>query len=160
MIEIEVTSQQTALPVDEALLERAVRMILEDESISRAVVSVAVVDDPTIHQLNRRYLSHDYATDVLSFVLARDGEQLEGEVVVSADTAQSTAPRFGWSAENELLLYVIHGALHLVGCLDETPEQQAEMRSRERVCLSRFGLEPRFDEPAPDCSQTGEKKDP
>ena len=52
---------------------------------------MAVVNDPVIHELNRRFLEHDYPTDVLSFALERDGDLLEGEVVVSADTARRTA---------------------------------------------------------------------
>ncbi len=121
-------------------------MILDEASIGEAEISVAVVDDPTIHQLNRQYLSHDDPTDVLSFVLERSAERLEGEVVVSADTACRTAPRFAWSAADELLLYVIHGTLHLVGHDDRTPDDRAAMRARERACLGRFGLEPRYEE--------------
>jgi probable rRNA maturation factor len=142
VISIEISNRQTTLSVDEARIRRAVAMILADAAIAQAQISVAVVDDPTIHQLNRQFLAHDYPTDVLSFVLEQSGGQLEGEVIVSADTAQSTAPEYGWTADAELLLYVIHGTLHLVGGLDETPEQQAEMRARERLYLGRFGLVP------------------
>ena len=66
---------------------RGRRAILADAGISTGMVSVAVVDDPAIHRLNREFLQHDYPTDVLSFLLERDGEHLEGEVIVSSDTA-------------------------------------------------------------------------
>lgn len=145
MIEIEVADRQTVLEIDQQRLTEAVRWILDEESIDRAEISLAIVDDATIHDLNRRYLNHDYATDVLSFVLDREGGSLEGEVITSAETATSSAAEFGWSAADELLLYVIHGTLHLVGYLDETPGEKAEMRSRERECLARFGLEPRYE---------------
>lgn len=146
VITIHVTNRQTAIPVDESRLREAVRMILDEASIGKAEIGVAVVDDPTIHQLNRQYLSHDDPTDVLSFVLERSAERLEGEVVVSADTASRTAARFAWSAADELLLYVIHGTLHLVGHDDRTPDDRAAMQARERACLGRFGLEPRYEE--------------
>ena len=146
MIAIHVVNEQT-LPLDETPLRRAVRMILGDASIGEATVSVAIVDDPTIHQLNRQFLNHDEATDVLSFVLQREENRLEGEVVASAETAQRCAHRFGWSPADELLLYVIHGTLHLVGYDDQTPEQRAAMREQERAYLARFGLEPRYEEP-------------
>jgi len=142
MFEIAITNQQTALVVDEARIRRAVAMILEDAGIASAEISVAVVDDPTIHQLNRQFLNHDEPTDVLSFVLDQSPGKLEGEVIVSADTAEATAPRYGWGAGDEMLLYVIHGALHLVGGRDATPRQRAEMRRRERIYLARLGLEP------------------
>lgn len=146
MITIDVANQQSVLPVDEDLLRRAVEMVLGDESISVAQISVAVVDDPTIHRLNVEYLNHDYATDVLSFLLERSDTELEGEIIVSADTALQTASQFDWSASDELLLYVIHGALHLVGWDDQTPAERVQMQERERTYLARFGLEPSYED--------------
>jgi probable rRNA maturation factor len=143
---IHVANEQTILPVDAARLRRAVQTVLEDASIPGAQISVAVVDDPTIHKLNRRYLNHDGPTDVLSFVLERSAESLEGEIVVSAQTAQETAPRFGWSPADELLLYVVHGALHLLGYEDQTPAGRDAMQAREQASLARFGLVPRYEE--------------
>jgi probable rRNA maturation factor len=122
-----------------------VRHVLEAEGWQDAEVSLAVVDDPTIHELNRRYLGHDYPTDVLSFLLSDDGaRRLEGEVVVSADTAARSAEQFGWTAGDELLLYVIHGTLHLAGYDDQSPDDLARMRDRERTHLAAFGLQPRY----------------
>ncbi|NLE38961.1 MAG: rRNA maturation RNase YbeY [Pirellulaceae bacterium] len=146
MIRVPIANEQTTLPIDEPRLQQAVRAVFEEASVVEAEVSVAVVDDPAMETLNRRYLDHDGPTDVLSFVLEQSEDRLEGQIVVSADTAQTAAARFGWPAEDELLLYVIHGALHLVGCDDDTVEEQAEMRRRERACLARFGLTPRWDE--------------
>lgn len=147
MITIEVANRQARLSIDEGRLVRAVEMILEEAGIAEGQVSVAVVDDATIHRLNREYLEHDYATDVLSFELERAGERLEAEVVVSADTARQAAKRFGWSPADELLLYVIHGALHLVGSNDQTADERVRMQARERVYLARFGLEPPHEAP-------------
>ncbi len=148
MITIDVANEQSTLPVDDGRLRRAVRMILADATVRRARISLAVVDDPAIRRLNRRFLDHDCATDVLSFNLDDSGGRFEGEVIVSADTAAAAAPRFGWRPEDELLLYVIHGALHLVGLADGTDDQRQQMRRRERECLARFGLEPHDEEPA------------
>lgn len=115
-------------------------MILEDESIERAKIDVAVVDDPTIAELHQRYLDDPDPTDVLSFVLERSSKYIEGEIVVSADTAAASAPNYNWTAADELLLYVIHGALHLVGYDDATPKKRAKMREKEQKYLARFGL--------------------
>jgi probable rRNA maturation factor len=146
VIQIEIANDWTEWPIDETRLRAAIATILADAAISRATISVAIVDDPTIHDLNARFLQHDEPTDVLSFVLERDAASLEGEVIVSAQTAATTARRLGWSAEDELLLYVIHGSLHLVGYDDLDPESRAEMRRRERYHLARFGLEARYEE--------------
>ncbi len=140
MFEIDVANQQTTLAVDAKQLRRAVETILRDASVGRARISLAVVDDPTMHDLNRQFLDHDYPTDVLSFLLEQSHDYLEGEVVVSADTAQADAAVFGWSGHDELLLYVVHGMLHLVGFDDATAQQRAAMRARQTEILATFGL--------------------
>ena len=146
---IDVADRQTTLQVDRRQIVQAVEIVLGDAAVARTEISVALVDDPTIHQLNRQYLDHDYATDVLSFLFQRDRDSLEGEVIVSADTAASRAAEFGWTGAEELLLYVIHGALHLVGYDDGTSDERAKMRARERDCLRRLGIEPPDGEPRP-----------
>ncbi|HUY88863.1 MAG TPA: rRNA maturation RNase YbeY [Pirellulales bacterium] len=148
MIHIDFRNEQPTLPIDEARLRQAVELVLSRASVEQAEISLAVVDDPAIHELNRRYLNHDEPTDVLSFVLEAGAGWLEGEIIVSADTAAASAPRFGWTPENELLLYVIHGALHLVGYDDLNPMARSEMRRQERACLAHFGLTPQYAEDA------------
>jgi probable rRNA maturation factor len=121
--------------------------VLGEAGIEAGEISIAIVDDARMHELNRQYLAHDYPTDVLSFVLERDEEakSLDGEIVVSADYAAREAPRYGWTASDELLLYVIHGALHLVGHDDQSPDSKAAMRAVETVVLARLGLRHRHD---------------
>jgi probable rRNA maturation factor len=132
--------------VDLKRLRAGVQAVLEGEGIEQANISLAVVDDPTIHDLNRRYLEHDEATDVISFVLDQKDGIVDGQIVVSADTAAASADRFGWSPADELLLYAIHGTLHLVGFDDRTAAAQRSMRQRERHYLAQFGLRPRYRE--------------
>jgi probable rRNA maturation factor len=146
MLDIQLSNEQTQHAVDEERLIAGVRTVLEGEGIRAATVSVAIVDDATIHRLNREFLHHDYATDVLSFVLEQNERQLEGEIVASADTAAAAAARAGWSVADELLLYVVHGTLHLVGYDDVGQESLAEMRDRERRYLAIFGIRPRHDD--------------
>ena len=116
-------------------MRRAVLAIVRDAEISEAQISVAVVDDPTIAELHKKYLGDPDPTDVLSFVLEQSFGVLEGEVIVSAETALASAPRYGCTADDELLRYVIHGTLHLVGYDDTTPPGRAVMRKQEKKYL-------------------------
>ena len=84
--------------LDRERLRRAVRAALAGHSLRRAQISLALVDDPTIARLNRQFLRHQGPTDVLSFLLEAGPGWLEGEVVVSAETARREAPRYGWHA--------------------------------------------------------------
>jgi len=146
MYHVSITNAQSTHPIDSDRLEGAVRTILAKEGAKSATVSVAIVDNATIHRLNREYLKHDEPTDVLSFVLDENEKTLDGEVVVSADTAAATAARFGWTADDEVLLYVVHGTLHLLGYDDRQPDALRQMRDRERHYLGTLGLSPRYDE--------------
>jgi probable rRNA maturation factor len=121
--------------------------VLAEAGIKAGEISVGIVTDQRMHELNRQYLQHDYPTDVLSFVLEQgDNGSLDGEIIVSADYAAREAERFGWTTDDELLLYVIHGSLHLVGHDDHTPDGRAAMREAETQHLAEFGLQHRYDE--------------
>ena len=139
-VQIAVANEQTTLAVDETKVRAAIASVLQDSAYRSAHISVALVDDLTIHELNRQYLQHDYPTDVLSFMLDENETHLEGELVVSTDTAVRNAVEYGWSAENEMLLYLVHGALHLVGYLDKSPEECAAMHAAEVTHLTRLGV--------------------
>lgn len=136
MLSIAVHNQQTRLRVDKRLLKKAVRLILEDAWIISGEISIAVVDDPTIARVHEEFLDDDSPTDVLSFVLDSSPGHLEGEVIASAEAAISRAPEYDWPAERELLLYVIHGVLHLVGYHDTTPKARTKMRKMEQHYLN------------------------
>jgi probable rRNA maturation factor len=135
-IRIAVINRQKTLPVDRARVRRVVQSVLRDAKIEEAHVNVAVVDDAAIAKLHEQFLGDPHPTDVLSFVLECSGGRLEGEIAVSADTARAAAPLFAVTPEDELLRYVIHGALHLVGFDDAAPRQRAAMRKREQYYLN------------------------
>ena len=138
-IMVQIADRQNCLPLDRRLLRRAVTRVLRDAKVRKASISLAVVDDDTIARLNWQYLRHRGPADVLSFLLDdRDG--LEGEVIVGAETALRAAPRYGWPPHDELLLYVIHGTLHLVGHDDTSPALRAEMQKRETAVLDKLGI--------------------
>jgi probable rRNA maturation factor len=139
--QIALTNEQSRHPVNESQLTDAATTVLQDSDFSSANISLAVIDDKTMHELNRRHLDHDYPTDVLSFVLEDDGDHLEGEVILSADTAASVADELGHAPAHEQLLYVIHGMLHLVGYDDHSETDAEEMRAAEERYLQRFGAQ-------------------
>ncbi|MHB8970467.1 MAG: rRNA maturation RNase YbeY [Pirellulaceae bacterium] len=141
MIEIEIADQQTTVSVDRARLARAARAILQDHGPRTCRISIALVDDATIQTLNRQYLQHDYATDVLSFVLEETPDLLEGEIIVSGETAAAQAGEYDGTPAEELLLYVIHGILHLVGFDDQAEPAREEMRCAEAGYLKQSRVE-------------------
>jgi probable rRNA maturation factor len=113
-------------------IRAAIRRIAEDFEWDAGQLSIAILDDASIQEINREYLSHDYPTDVISFDLTDSDKHLEGEILVSWETAARVAQEQGWQTPQEILLYVIHGMLHIVGLDDQTPIQCEQMRRQER----------------------------
>lgn len=140
MGKISIASPQEAVPIDRKHMREVVRLVLQGEGISDAEISLAFVDNPTIHRLNRQFLDHDEPTDVLSFPLSDSGKKLSGELVLGAEVAQQRAQELGHEVQAELSLYVIHGLLHLCGYDDHDPEAAREMRRREKHYLAQLGL--------------------
>ncbi len=141
MIRVSVVSPQDQVPVNVPQLKELVRSVLEGESIKEAKISLAFVDNPTIHELNKRFLNHDEPTDVITFPLSSPGAKtLEGELVIGAEVGLEQASERGHPVEVELSLYVIHGLLHLCGYDDRTAEDSQRMREAERYHLSELGL--------------------
>jgi probable rRNA maturation factor len=139
--ELSLANQQSAHAVEAKHLIGAARRVLVDSKFKSAKISLAIVDDATIHGLNRQFLNHDWPTDVLSFVLDAADTHLNGEVVLSAETAARVAAEGGWSPAKEQLLYVIHGMLHLVGLDDQSEAAVRNMRAAERFYLQEAGVE-------------------
>lgn len=98
-----------------ALLERAVHHTLGAEGVVEGEVSVALLADPDIRELNRRHLGHDAVTDVISFALHAAGEPVLGDVYVGGDQARRQAEDEGVSAVEEMVRLAVHGTLHVLG---------------------------------------------
>jgi probable rRNA maturation factor len=118
------------------LRSRAVRL-LRELGCPRAELSIALVDDATMATLNARYRGVAGATDVLSFSLL-DGPHAErrgallGDVVVSLETAAVQARRARRTLDDEVLLLLIHGTLHLLGHDHVREDEARRMRAEER----------------------------
>lgn len=133
---IQIADRQGRLKVPEREVRWLARRLLR-----RRVVSLAFVEDAEIRRLNRQFLGRDRATDVLAFRL--DGGfpvagGFFGEVVVSAETAAREARRRGIPPREELLRYVTHGILHLLGYDDRLPRQRVRMWNRQERELRRL----------------------
>ncbi|MAE93716.1 MAG: rRNA maturation RNase YbeY [Deltaproteobacteria bacterium] len=124
-------------PIDcQALGARAERLLAAlDEA--EAELSIALVDDPTMAEMNEHYRGRPGATDVLSFSL-REGEHVEhgsgllGDVVLALPVAARQAAERGHSLDEELLRLLIHGVLHLLGHDHERDDDALAMEARER----------------------------
>jgi probable rRNA maturation factor len=135
-IEIQIADTQGHLKIDQVAIAALATRVLVAESRPAASISIALVDDATIHRLNRLHLGHDWITDVITFPLsAPDDHELSGELVISTEMAVAAARELSADPYHELALYIIHGLLHLCGYDDSNEEQKATMNRRQaEIC--------------------------
>jgi len=126
---IHLTNEQSRVPIPSAKVRRLAAQIARKKNLS-----IAFVTNAAIRKINRRFLKHDFATDVISFPLGTD---LLGELVISAELAVGEAAKRKIPVEEELLRYVAHGILHLLGYDDHAPADRAAMWKRQERELSR-----------------------
>ncbi|MBV9110735.1 MAG: rRNA maturation RNase YbeY [Gemmatimonadetes bacterium] len=127
-------------PVDPERVEAAVRHVLRQEGVEAGEISIALVGDEAIAQLNQEYLSHEGPTDVISFALHEEGEDMVGDVYVGVDQARRQAAEFGATPAEEVLRLAVHGTLHVLGYDHPTDEGRtgSEMFARQEALLKAF----------------------
>jgi probable rRNA maturation factor len=141
MVSVSVHNPHEFAELDFQALKAAARAVLEGEGVRDAKVTLAFLDNPSIHALNKRHLDHDEPTDVITFPYSGPGaKKLEGDVAIGYDVAKTQAAERGHPLNTELTLYVIHGCLHLCGYDDRTEKAAREMRRKERDYLAKLGL--------------------
>ncbi|MDE6309865.1 MAG: rRNA maturation RNase YbeY [Muribaculaceae bacterium] len=121
-------------PLDAGLLRRWISAVAADHDREAAELTYIFCDDATILDVNRRFLQHDYYTDIITFDYTR-GRRLRGDIYLSLDTVASNARMLGVDYERELHRVIIHGVLHLCGIDDKAPGQRQIMESHEDKAL-------------------------
>jgi probable rRNA maturation factor len=138
---VKIASPQEIVPLDYPRLRETARAVLAGEGVAAAEISLAFVDNATIHRINKQFLDHDEPTDVITFPMSKPGaKSLQGELVIGVEVAREQAAERGHDAGTELCLYVIHGLLHLCGFDDTDDRPERAMRARERHYLRQLGL--------------------
>jgi len=141
-----------AAEVDADELAQAVTAVLTASRVTAAAVTVVVVDNAQVQQLNRDYRGVDAPTDVLSFAgqegdaalalpdeLADEMAAYLGDIIIAYPYCAAQAARFGVTVAAELRLMAVHGTLHLLGYNHDSAEAEAAMWARQEEILARFG---------------------
>ena len=139
-MEVMINNLQDQLKVDsklEALIVEVITSTAHKESIITGEVSVALVDNEHIQQLNKRYRQQDQITDVLSFP---QDDELLGDIIISLPRAESQAREYGHSLAREVGFLTVHGMLHLLGYDHQDQQSKMVMRKKEEQILAELDL--------------------
>jgi len=114
---------------------RWLKLTAESEIRRIGEINIIFCSDNYVLDINQRFLSHDYYTDIITFDYC-EGDKLSGDLFISVDSVRENAIEYGEEFERELARVMVHGILHLIGYDDHTKADQKEMRSKEDYYLS------------------------
>lgn len=113
--------------------------ILSESKKTFSFVNVVFCSDKFLLSLNRKYLNHNFLTDILTFDHSENGDTIEGELYISIERIQDNCILHHDSFEKELSRVLIHGILHLLGYRDKGKIEKKVMRSKENQYLETLG---------------------
>lgn len=119
---------------DEATLTTWLQKMADTEGVKLEEVSYILCSDEYLLKINVDYLQHDYYTDVITFQTT-DG-MIHGDIFISTERVADNAAQLKVPFLQEMLRVMAHGALHLAGYRDKTPEDEAQMRAKEDQYLA------------------------
>ncbi|MDP4120352.1 MAG: rRNA maturation RNase YbeY [Bacillota bacterium] len=132
------------------LIRRCCNAVLQSENFKGiAEISISLVDNEQIKELNKQYRDKDIETDVLSFPMGENGvynidhttgAQILGDVVISMEKVVEQANRYGHSLQREVGYLTAHSVLHLLGYDHEEPWERVHMREKEEMIMDKLGL--------------------
>ena len=123
---------------NEESLKKTVQLF-DKEGFTCGDISVVFCSDTYLLSLNKKYLNHDYFTDIITFPY-NEGELINGDLCVSLDRAKENAIDNNEAFSREISRLVIHGCLHLCGFNDKSREEITVMRLKEEEYLKLFGF--------------------
>ena len=119
---------------------------LEYLKLNNVVFNIIIVDNETIHSINKEYRGVDRPTDVISFALEDDKSFIQtdvrilGDIYISIDKAREQAGSYGHSLKREISFLTVHGLLHLLGYDHMEEEEEKEMFGLQELILDGYGI--------------------
>lgn len=146
-MELLISNQQDAVVVEEAFItfcKQTINRVWQHlQADSQVQLSVVFVDDDTMRKLNLTYRQQDNTTDVLSFPLYDEADEIQpplvGEIVISLERALEQSKTYEQAMEKEVAFLLVHGLLHLCG-YDHDDNNSGEMRQKEQELMRLLGM--------------------
>lgn len=145
MNKIEVINEtKKEINIDE--ISNIVDYTLKKENVSNGIINIIIVDNETIHKINKEYRGVDRPTDVISFALEDDDTFIEldyrilGDIYISIDKVYEQAKSYGHSERREISFLTVHGVLHLLGYDHMELEEEKIMFQKQDEILDELDI--------------------
>jgi len=123
------------LPLNNKSIKEILFLVWDNYNILSCNINIVTISDKDIKSMKNEYFNMDFYTDVISFLLEKTENFIEGEIYICPTIIEENAPNYDSSYKKEFSRIIIHGALHLLGYEDNTNELKQEMRDLENKFL-------------------------
>jgi len=121
---------------DKKKLRKWIQVVIGNEKKLPGSLNFIFCSDEYLYKLNVQYLNHNTLTDIITFDMSENSDEISGEIYISIDRVKENAKKFKVPSYKELHRVIIHGILHLSGYDDKTSKEVLIMRAKEDKCLS------------------------
>jgi rRNA maturation RNase YbeY len=137
---LKITLKNTSLlkeKIDRGKIRKLIEVILRREDKKLGEIEIVFLNDSEILKINRKFLQHDYFTDVIAFGYNRKNE-ISGDICIGIESVSRNAVKYKTIFKNEIIRVIVHGVLHLIGYDDKNSESKERMRQMEEFYLNRY----------------------
>jgi probable rRNA maturation factor len=126
--------------IDKKYIHNIVKQLKKELEFGIGSIQINFINSSEIMRINKKYLNHDYSTDIITFDYSESHISLEGEIFISTDDAILNSKKYGVKFKNEIMRLIIHGFLHLLGYNDQSQKEKVVMKRLENSLYNRYRL--------------------
>lgn len=119
-------------------VHRLIQLLKNEFNLIINFLSISFINSLTLKEINKKHLSHNYATDVITFNYSKDITQIDGEILISYEDAVKNAKKYGVSYGKEIYRLIVHGMLHLLNYDDRQASRKKIMKNEENKLINKY----------------------
>ncbi|MEJ2617075.1 MAG: rRNA maturation RNase YbeY [Ignavibacteriaceae bacterium] len=131
-------NNSSKIRISKSFVHKIVGLLKNEYKFSISSLLINFVSANHIIKINKKFLNHNYSTDIITFSYSAESMVIDSEIYISVEDAESNAEKFGVTFNEEILRLVIHGILHLLGYDDKTTKLKAKMKRVENSLCKKF----------------------
>ena len=129
---------------DPAINKRAVHSLISalriEFELKISFLSISFINSSELKEVNKKYLKHDFNTDVITFNYSKQVNEIDGEILISFEDARLNARKYKTNYNKEINRLMVHGILHLLNYDDNNKKNKAIMKQMENKLINRYNF--------------------
>jgi len=119
-------------------VHRLVQYLKKEFNLNILFLSISFISSPELRVVNKKYLKHDFDTDIITFNYSKITSDIDGEILISLDEAKRNARKFNVTYDKEIFRLIIHGMLHLLNFDDMDASSKKIMKKEENKLINKY----------------------